>query len=62
MSALRRLGLPREIPPELERIYPAARVAEKRNATAFGVRDRHWILARIQPRLRETLRNTLKAI
>jgi hypothetical protein len=56
------LGLPREIPPELERIYPRRGWQEKRNATAFGVRDRHWILARIQPRLRETLRNILKAI
>ena len=56
------VGLPRDLPPESARRYPPPRVAEKRNPGAFGVRERHWILARIRLRSRETLRNLLEAI
>lgn len=56
------LGLPRELPPDIAENQPAPHIAEKRNPEAFGLRERRWVLARLNPRHRETLRTLLAGI
>ncbi len=56
------LGLPRELPPDLTQTNVAPHIAEKRNSDAFGIRERRWVLARLNPQHRDTLRALLAAI
>jgi len=56
------VGLPREIPAPHEQEYPAPRVPERRNAEAFGVTDRKWLLAEVHRPSREKLRALLAAM
>ncbi|MFZ2960978.1 MAG: hypothetical protein WA705_29210 [Candidatus Ozemobacteraceae bacterium] len=44
-----RIGLPRDIPPSRKADFPPPRIPRQPNLNAFGIRERGWLRARINP-------------
>jgi hypothetical protein len=55
-----RLGVPRDVPPAYADQFPPPRIAEKPHREAWGVRERHWQIARLHAKNLRKLRDTMK--
>lgn len=56
------LGVPRELPAEFTNGFPAPRIVPKPNRNAYGLRERHWQLARLIPANLTRLRSALEQL